>query len=327
MTTFMQDILKKLGWEEGFQIPVANVANQELEKEVARLSLLKIRTKNSFDASDVKLTNLQNQLKYVSQESEQNQNLITAHVQQLREEESRLRVNEAERDKFEQEIRLYGKNIDDVKNRVQVKKNQLEKCAVKLEKLKLDTHWDDQALAAWEESLKKRDEDNELIKNFSKEDQRQYNELEAKRQNLEKEYACRKQTIEKMVCDITNYERMLERTGKMMKQQVNERKALIRQWKDSVKILHHRDKAIDRLQMQIIEAQEVVQKQEEKLQEHKQFHQNQIRINEELERESQQLNAINSKIHRELGELSQYIHFINNEVKSSKIYLYQLSFY
>ena len=95
----------------------------------------------------------------------------------------------------------------------------MERCAKKLNTLKSETEWDTEALKAWEESLQKRDDDNELIKKFSKQDYRKYNELEAKRQNLELEFASRKQTIQKMVCDLTNYERMLERTGRYNKNQ------------------------------------------------------------------------------------------------------------
>lgn len=119
----------------------------------------------------------------------------------------------AEKEKYEQDIKLFVKKISEIKERQLIKKNQLERNVIKLEKLKSETDWDSEALKAWEETLKKRDDDNELLKKFSKQDDRKYHELEAKRQNLEVEYTSRKQTMDKMVCDLINYERILERTG------------------------------------------------------------------------------------------------------------------
>ncbi|XP_044268674.1 GRIP and coiled-coil domain-containing protein 2-like [Tribolium madens] len=313
MSNYLDEILKTLGWEDGFQIPVANAENQQLEAEVARLTLQKIKEKTAFETSTVKLENIENHLKYVKQESEQNQNLITAHAQQLQTEESKLRLSTAEKDKFEQDIKLCEKKFADIQERHSIKKNQLERYVKKLDKLKSETDWDSEALKAWEESLKKRDDDNELIKKFSKQDDRKYNELEARRQNLEVEFANRKQTIDKMVSDLINYERVLERTGKIMKQQVVERNALIQQWKESVNILHQRDNDIDRLQAQMLETQEIIEKEEEKLDEQKQFYENEVRNNNELEHEAQQLNLLNSRIRRELNEMSQNLFFLNSQ--------------
>ncbi|RZC32695.1 coiled-coil domain-containing protein 39 [Asbolus verrucosus] len=310
---YLDDVLKKLGWEDGFQIPVANVENQELEEELARLSLRKFRAKTAFESSAQKLENLEGHLKYVNQECEENQNLITAHAQQLQSEEHKLKTNIAEKEKLDQDIRQYAKKTVDVKERQQVQKSQLERYTKKLEKMKTETDWDKEALEAWEESLKKRDDDNEIIKKFSKQDDRKYNELEAKRQNLELEYVGRKRTIDKMVCDLNNYERILERTGKIMKQQATERNALIQQWKDSVKILHQRDSEIDRLQLQILEMQEIMDKEQEKLEEQNDFYSNEVRNNDELEHETQQLNLLNSRMRRELNELMQYLLLLNSQ--------------
>ena len=99
-----------------------------------------------------------------------------------------------------------------------------------------------------------------------------------------------------------------------MKQQVEERNALIQQWKDSVKILQQRDNDIDHTQTQILETQEIIEKEQEKLQEHKQFHENELKNNNDLEHEKQQLNYLNSKLRRELHELSQYTLLLHSQV-------------
>lgn len=71
--SYLSEVLKKLGWKDGFQIPIANDENKALEEEVARLTLQKVNGKSAYETSQVKLQNLENHLKYILQECEQNQ--------------------------------------------------------------------------------------------------------------------------------------------------------------------------------------------------------------------------------------------------------------
>lgn len=82
-----------------------------------------------------------------------------------------------------------------------------------MDRIKQETGWDIEALKAWEETLKKRDDDNELIKKFSKEDERKFNDLEARRQVLQVEFDSKTTTVNKMVCDLHSCEMIIERTG------------------------------------------------------------------------------------------------------------------
>lgn len=65
--------MKKLGWDGGFQIPIANAENKELEEQVARLTLRKTKTKNDLEKATSRLEGLKEHFKYVHQENEQNQ--------------------------------------------------------------------------------------------------------------------------------------------------------------------------------------------------------------------------------------------------------------
>lgn len=69
----LEEVLKKLGWDDGFQIPIANAENKALEEQVARLSLRKNKSKNDLDRATSRLEGLKEHFKYVNQENEQNQ--------------------------------------------------------------------------------------------------------------------------------------------------------------------------------------------------------------------------------------------------------------
>lgn len=140
--------------------------------------------------------------------------MITAYRQQLQNEESKYRLLRSQKDMTEQDIKTMSKQMDDVRYRYELKKSDLERAATKLEKLKSETCWDAEALKAWEESLSKRDEENELLKKYAREDDKRMNELEARRRIVQQEVRDREKCIARMFTEITNYELMLERSGK-----------------------------------------------------------------------------------------------------------------
>lgn len=113
----------------------------------------------------------------------------------------------------ERQIEINNKTIADIEKRQEVKRNDLGKCLIKVEKLKAETSWDSEAVKAWEEALKKRDEDNEMLKKFAREDERKTHELEAKRKSLQSDVIERQKCIERIVTDIVSREQMIERTG------------------------------------------------------------------------------------------------------------------
>lgn len=71
--SYIEEILQKLGWNNGFQMPVANAENQALEQELASLTLKKIKTKTAHENSTTRLNNLKEHFKFVNQENEQTQ--------------------------------------------------------------------------------------------------------------------------------------------------------------------------------------------------------------------------------------------------------------
>lgn len=206
------------------------------------------------------------------------------------------------------------KKAEEIKQRQELKKGDLSRGLEKMEKMKSEACWDAEALQAWEESLKKRDEDNELLKNFTKEDQRRANELEAKRQNLQMEVVKRRDMVQKMCAELVNYEQVLERTGKMLKQLREEKNRLIKQWQETVHNLRQRDDATLRIHREIESAQEVLLCQKTALQEQNDFLLNEQRNNKEVEEKIEEMNQTNCKLRRELNNMIQYVLTLNNEV-------------
>lgn len=119
----------------------------------------------------------------------------------------------SEKERVQQEVHQTEKDVEVLCERISSKKNELLRSMGKMEKIKAEGLWDSEGLKAWEESLKKRGDDNEFLQKLSKEDERTAKELEAKRENMQMEFAKRQQAVYKIVGEVANYELILERTG------------------------------------------------------------------------------------------------------------------
>lgn len=194
----------------------------------------------------------------------------------------------------------------------------MARCLVKIEKLKSETSWDGEALRAWEEALKKRDEDNEMLEKFAREDERKIHDLEAKRKSLQSEVVEKRKCIERVVTDIMSREQVVERTGKIFKQEKEQRAALIRQWKDAIRNLRQRDKDIDQATYDNIAMNQLLKQKEEQLSEKRQFLVNEEANNRELRMEIAELSSISTRMKRELDNITPIVPLLNNEVCNYK---------
>lgn len=73
MSAYIEEVLRKMGWVDGFQIPVANDENQALEEKVAELTLKKAQASLALQSATAKYDALDKHLKMVCQEHEQHQ--------------------------------------------------------------------------------------------------------------------------------------------------------------------------------------------------------------------------------------------------------------
>ncbi|KAK9879647.1 hypothetical protein WA026_006712 [Henosepilachna vigintioctopunctata] len=315
---YLKDILKSLGWNDGFQIPVADDENKALEAEVARLTLARLKAKTDCENATQKYEALERHMKFITQESEQIQKLLSTHKKQLDTENHYLRTSEAEKTRLLNDIRDTIKEEKEIRQKNNEKKAEIKRGMEKIEKIKKETFWDEEALKAWEQSLNKRDEDNNLLIKFSKEDEKNFLELEAKRASLQMEYLQREKTVAKMVNDLSNYESVIERTGKTIQLQLAERDALVVQWKETVKILHQRDDAISLQEDKLLETMEMIQKNQEILKNEESLLNIEKNNNKELERENEDLSAQYSRHQRNLDNVYQYVLLLNSEVNGIK---------
>ncbi|KAJ8979531.1 hypothetical protein NQ317_017679 [Molorchus minor] len=121
-----------------------------------------------------------------------------------------------------------------------------------------------------------------------------------------------------MVSDLRNCEMVVERTGKVIQQQMAERDALIVQWKEAVQMLQQRDRDMVKAQELIVTTHEMLETSKETLEEESEFLRKEQQNNRDIENEIQNLNMYNSKLRLELNELSKHVLLLNSELNRLK---------
>lgn len=153
-----------------------------------------------------------------------------------------------------------------------------------------------------------------MLEKFAREDERKIHDLEAKRKSLQSEVVEKRKCIERVVTDIMSREQVVERTGKIFKQEKEQRAALIRQWKDAIRNLRQRDKDIDQATYDTIAMNQLLKQKEEHLSEKRQFLINEEANNKELQMEISEISSISTRMKRELDNITPIVPLLNNEV-------------
>lgn len=103
-----------------------------------------------------------------------NQNLLTAHSAQLEKEDHLYRLSNSTESSLRHEMQDFNKTWNDINERVSNIEKDLAKMTKKIESSKKAVKFDESDLLRWEEVLNRKEEDNELIEEYMKQDTKKY---------------------------------------------------------------------------------------------------------------------------------------------------------
>ncbi|XP_043491944.1 coiled-coil domain-containing protein 39-like [Polistes fuscatus] len=279
----IDDILKDLGWDDGFRIPVANEENKNLEEEIEKKTKYKITLHKNLESMEEHLKMIKKHAVNIKVQHNINQNILTAHSALLEKEDHLYKISNSTESNLRQEMRDFTKTWNDVNERVSNIEKDLAKITNKIENSKKAVKFDENDLLRWEEVLHKKEEDNELIEEYMKQDTKKYKELEQKRQKLSIEAESYQRAIVKAVNEAQEMEIALDRTIKLYDKALKERRQMINQWTQSVAMLRQRDDNIQARLRELETLREVGKHKMDLLHETEQFLNDQILNNKQLE--------------------------------------------
>ncbi|KAK6644584.1 hypothetical protein RUM43_000851 [Polyplax serrata] len=282
----MDDVLKDLGWSDGFRIPVANAENKALELEASALTIITSYSRDISDNLNIMkkhLANVQNQLNI-------NQNLIYAHNNQKTAEENLVKLAQIEDSSLLNDIKRVKKELENTIERQKSVQNDIVRSLHNVDKLNATIKWDKDALLAWDEEMTRGDDDTFMLEKFRREDEAKFKELELRRQSLGVEVENKKNKLMLLKSDIISMEQSLDKTAQMFRRQHVDRRVLVQQWEGSVRVLNQRHDDINRIADEIRNLKLVARDRLKDLEEQKTFFENEKKNNKELEKEIENLN-------------------------------------
>lgn len=119
----------------------------------------------------------------------------------------------SERNNCQRDTKSLNKELEGLIKRNQLKQDKILANLQVCEKKQKETKWDCEALEAWKNAIKKRDDDTEVLKKFEHEDEKRLLELENQRLMAEKEVQRRQELLKKVIMEIKLNESVLKRIG------------------------------------------------------------------------------------------------------------------
>ncbi|XP_052782537.1 coiled-coil domain-containing protein 39-like [Mya arenaria] len=277
-------ILSEIEWDEGLSMPVANAENKALEDEVQGKQRNMVKVKGDLEEYEDRIHAMSEHLKNVRQELQHTQGLVNARKKEVETESHLLTIAEREEGRLKQEIKKLEKEVEEFKERKNVFENNIFKQTQKLEEMKSQMNWDQQALEAWLEESARKDEDSMAIQKYSRHDESKIKELSLRMERLTDEAAKKRRQLDHETTETLTAQIELDKTAEDFRKAHQERQELIRQWENTIEQMQRRDKEMDLLAAQLARVKAEVRKREESIKEKQQFLDNEIENNTEQEK-------------------------------------------
>ncbi|KAL0214386.1 hypothetical protein P9112_006570 [Eukaryota sp. TZLM1-RC] len=177
----------------------------------------------------------------VEHELDHTKQVLAARNQEVATEEHLIAIASREKGKLESEIKTNQKEIDSLRDRMNVLQNDLFRATERLDKFRDDHHFNQQQLDQWFLAAKQKDEDSAVLSKYTAVDAEKEKELIRKIEKNESEIQAKNSELDQLLTDTKTIQIELERTAEDFKTLHNERKNLVEKWDEVVNAMGRRD--------------------------------------------------------------------------------------
>lgn len=283
----VNSILSEMEWDEGLKVPVANQENKILEEDVQTKQREIVRLQTEMSVGEDRVHAMSEHMKNVQQELNQTQNLCRAREKEIETEDHMKLVAQREGGRLSQEILRLENDLANLKERKNMYENTIFKNTQKLEELKSQLNWDQQALEAWLEESARKDEDSMTLQKYTKMDDAKVKELSLRMERLTDESNRKRKNLDHEVTETLTAQLELDKTAEEFRKAHNERQELIRQWEATIEQMQRRDNEMDALNRELAQVKTNVRDHQESVKEKQQFLDNEMENNQEQQKQIQ----------------------------------------
>ncbi|XP_026561465.1 coiled-coil domain-containing protein 39 [Pseudonaja textilis] len=277
-------VLAELDWDDGFAIPVANEENKSLEEELQRLQKEKANLQNQLSDYEDRITAMSSHLKNVKQEFDLTQGLFRARQNEIETEQHFKAVAEREVGRLKIEIQKLENDLVSLREKKNSQENNVFKLSQKLEALRCQMNWDQQALEAWLEESAHKDNDALTIQKYAQQDDGKLRKLSLQIEILTVNCNNKRRILDNELTETLAAQIELDKTADDFRRVHQERQDLIRQWENTIEQMQKRDQEIDSCALLLAQARRAIRVKESVLKDKVQFLANESGNNIEFEK-------------------------------------------
>ncbi|XP_074860786.1 coiled-coil domain-containing protein 39 [Carettochelys insculpta] len=260
-------VLAELDWDDGFAIPVANAENKALEEELQKLQKEKANLNNQLTDFEERIKAMTSHLKNVRQEFNFTQSLYRARENEIETEEHFKALAERELGRLKKEIQRLENEMVSLREKKNTQENNIFKTTQKLEALRCQMNWDQQALEAWLEESAQKDNDAVTIQKYAQQDDGKLRVLTHQVEKMSMEANQKRKILDNELTETISAQIELDKTAEDFRRVHHERQELIRQWESTIEQMQKRDQDIDHCALLLAQVRQEIRKKEDVIKE------------------------------------------------------------
>ncbi|XP_034518298.1 coiled-coil domain-containing protein 39 isoform X3 [Ailuropoda melanoleuca] len=240
------EFLAELHWDDGFAIPVANEENKILEDKLSKLQEERASLQDQLHDYEDRINAMTSHFKNVKQEFSFTQSLCKAREHEIESEEHFKIIAERELGRVKDEIQRLENEMASIREKKSDKENNIFKTTQKLDGLKCQMNWDQQALEAWLEESAHKDSDALTLQKYAQQDDNKIRALTLQLERLTLECNQRRKVLDNELTETLSAQLELDKAAQDFRKIHNERQELIKQWENTIEQMQKRDRDIDK---------------------------------------------------------------------------------
>ncbi|XP_073660024.1 coiled-coil domain-containing protein 39 isoform X4 [Tursiops truncatus] len=278
------EFLAELNWEEGFAIPVANEENKILEDLLSKLRNERSSFQDQLRDYEDRINAMTSHFKNVKQEFLFTQSLCKAREHEIESEEHFKMIAERELGRVKEEMQRLENEITSIREKKSDKENYIFKTTQKLDDLKCQMNWDQQALEAWLEESAHKDNDALTLQKYARQDDNKIRALTLQLERLTVECNQRRKVLDNELTETLSAQLELDKAAQDFRNIHNERQELIQQWENTIEQMQKRDRDIDNCALALAKIKQEIREKENLVKEKIKFLESEIGNNTEYEK-------------------------------------------
>uniref|UniRef100_A0A8C6CPY5 Coiled-coil domain-containing protein 39 n=1 Tax=Moschus moschiferus TaxID=68415 RepID=A0A8C6CPY5_MOSMO len=278
------EFLAELRWEDGFAIPVANEENKTLEEQLSKLQDERSSMQDQLRDYEDRINAMTSHFKNVKQEFLFTQSLCKARDHEIESEEHFKMIAERELGRVKDEIQRLENEITSIREKKSDKENSIFKTTQKLDGLKCQMNWDQQALEAWLEESAHKDSDALTLQKYAQQDDNKIRALTLQLERLTVERNQRRKVLDNEFAETLSVQLELDKAAQDFRKIHNERQKLILQWESTIEQMQKRDKDINNCAVALARIKQEIREKENLVKEKIKFLESEIGNNTEYEK-------------------------------------------